>query len=59
MTLFYRILNYKFMHILCFDSFGRKYFTIFTRLFIIIFVTTQNLFQDTLKNTENGIRISQ
>lgn len=34
MTLFYRILNYKFMHILCFDSIGRKYFVIFTVKFI-------------------------
>lgn len=30
MALFYRIVNFKFMHILCFDSFGRKYFVIFT-----------------------------
>ena len=30
MALFYRILNFKFMHILCFDGFGRKYFATFT-----------------------------
>ncbi len=33
MTLFYRILNYKFIHILCFNSIGRKYFVIFTLKF--------------------------
>jgi hypothetical protein len=30
MALFYRILNFKFMHILCLDALGRKYFAIFT-----------------------------
>ncbi len=35
MTLFYRILNFKFMHILCFDSIGRKYFVIFTKLCLV------------------------
>jgi hypothetical protein len=35
MALFYRILNFKFMHILCFDSFGRKYFVIFTQLCLV------------------------
>lgn len=37
MTLFYKILNFKFMHILCFDSFGRKYFVIFTVKLNILF----------------------
>ncbi len=30
MALFYRILNFKFMYILCLDALGRKYFVIFT-----------------------------
>lgn len=35
MELFYRILNFKFMHILCFSSIGRKYFVIFTWKLVI------------------------
>lgn len=30
----FRILNFKFMYILCFDGLGRKYFAIFTVLSI-------------------------
>lgn len=35
MTLFYRILNFKFIHILCLYAFGRKYFVIFTQLCLV------------------------
>lgn len=44
MALIYRIQNFKFMHILCFNSFGRKYFVIFTEPYIITMLKNHFIF---------------